>query len=267
MATNIERPRAVVADNAGGVMIGESAAADRPDPAWGVFETIAVKDGRVQALEPHLERLAGAVGELYGQALPEDLARRVRAQARPLRGRHRLRVQAKREPGGVEILISSESYAAPDPQRVTMLTPAVVPGGLGPHKWSDRRLIDSLSTEQSVPLLLDIDGHVLEAAWANVWIVEGRHVVTPPADGRLLAGITRASVLELAGDLGLAASAEPISLVRLRQADAIFLTSSLRLVASAGLEGHTSRPAGIATVSAIRTELQNARWDPPPAPE
>jgi para-aminobenzoate synthetase / 4-amino-4-deoxychorismate lyase len=256
-----------VADNADDVMTGESAAGAGPDPAWGVFETIAVKDGRVQALEPHLDRLAGAVVELYGQAVPEDLARRVRAQAHPLRGRHRLRVRAKRPTGGLEILISSESYEAPDPQRVMLLTPAVVPGGLGPHKWSDRRLIDSLSTEQSVPLLLDTDGRVLEAAWANVWIVERRHVVTPPADGRLLAGITRASVLELAADLGLSASTEPISLDRLQQADAIFLTSSLRLATSAGLDGHVSRPDGIATVSAIRTALQDARWDPASRPE
>lgn len=243
-------------------MTGASAAGAGPDPAWGVFETIAVKDGRVQALEPHLDRLAGAVGELYGQDLPEDLARRVRVQAHTLRGRHRLRVHAKRQTGELEILISSESYETPDPRRVMLLTPAVVPGGLGPHKWSDRRLIDSLSTEQSVPLFLDTDGHVLEAAWANVWIIEGRHAVTPPADGRLLAGITRASVLELAGDLGLASSAEPISLDRLRRADAIFLTSSLRLATIARLDGHVSRPDGIATVSAIRTALQDARWDP-----
>jgi para-aminobenzoate synthetase/4-amino-4-deoxychorismate lyase len=248
-------------------MIGEIAAGPRPDPALGVFETVAVKDGRVQALEQHLRRLAGAVVGLYGQALPEDLAHRVRAQAHPLRGRHRLRVHAQREPGGLEIRISSEPYAATDPERVTMLTPAVVPGGLGPHKYSDRRLIDGLSTEQAVPLFVDTDGHVLEAAWANVWIVEGRHVVTPPADGRLLAGVTGATLLELAGELGLIASAQPISLVRLRQADAIFLTSSLRLATSAGLDGHVSRPDGIAIVSAIRTALQDARWDLPSRPE
>ena len=75
-----------------------------------------------------------------------------------------------------------------------------------------------------MPLLVDTDGLVLEAAYANVWIVEGDALITPPADGRILPGTTRAALLaEHDG-----AREEPIDLDRLASADALFLTSSIR---------------------------------------
>ena len=44
---------------------------------------------------------------------------------------------------------------------------------------------------------------MLEAAWGNVWLLEGDRLITPPADGRILPGVTRALLLELAPSLGL----------------------------------------------------------------
>ncbi|HEY0280758.1 MAG TPA: aminotransferase class IV, partial [Solirubrobacterales bacterium] len=51
---------------------------------------------------------------------------------------------------------------------------------------------------------------------------------TPPADGRILPGTARASTLELAAELGIAATERPLHLADLRGADDLFLTSSLR---------------------------------------
>ena len=106
-----------------------------------------------------------------------------------------------------------------------LLEPYALPGGLGAHKWRDRRLLESLAAVApgTVPLLLDTDGLVLEAAHANVWIVEGDSLITPPADGRILPGTTRAALLAL--ELG--AREEPIDLDRLASADCAFLTSSI----------------------------------------
>jgi branched-subunit amino acid aminotransferase/4-amino-4-deoxychorismate lyase len=70
--------------------------------------------------------------------------------------------------------------------------------------------------------LVDTDGLVLEAAYANVWIIEGDDLITPPADGRILPGTTRAALLAHDG-----AREEPIDLDRLASADAVFLTSSI----------------------------------------
>jgi phosphoglycolate phosphatase len=241
-----------------------TATGPRPDPQLGVFETIAVTDGRIQALRQHVDRIDHSADELYGRQLPGNIAMRARAAAEPLQGRHRMRIQAAPARGELIVRVGTEPYAPPDSAGVTALTPTVLPGGLGPHKWCDRRLLDDLSSDRSVPLLLDADGDVLEAARANVWILEGERIVTPPADGRILPGVTRAMLLAHAGSIGLRATAEPISLDRLRSAEAIFLTSSLRLAASASVEGRAGSPGGAAAVDAIRTALQAIGWDPPP---
>ncbi len=239
---------------------------DRPDPAAGVFETIAVADGAIQALPEHLERIDSSVAELYGRHLPADMAERARAVARPLHGRHRMRIQASPTPDRLTVNVTTEPYTPPDRDRVYALAPAVLPGGIGPHKWCDRRLLHRLSSGGPVPLLVEADGELLEAAWANVWILEGKRIVTPPADGRILPGVTRELLLGHARGIGLTAIAEPISLGRARQADAIFLTSSLRLAARAALGSGVASPSPSRTIGAIRTALQAVGWDPAPAP-
>jgi para-aminobenzoate synthetase/4-amino-4-deoxychorismate lyase len=125
---------------------------------------------------------------------------------------------------GAPVELEAEPLAAePAPDAVT-LSPAVLPGGIGAHKWQDRRLLDELAVRlEAVPLLLDLDGDVLEAAYANVFIVEGTHLVTPPLDGRQLPGTVRARVLALHP-----AREERLSLDRIAAADEVLLASSVR---------------------------------------
>jgi para-aminobenzoate synthetase/4-amino-4-deoxychorismate lyase len=74
---------------------------------------------------------------------------------------------------------------------------------------------------------------VLEAAWANVWIEDDDGaLLTPPADGRILPGITRARLLSAGGFSSREAA---LTLADLERARAILLTSSVRLVTPAGL--------------------------------
>jgi para-aminobenzoate synthetase/4-amino-4-deoxychorismate lyase len=84
--------------------------------------------------------------------------------------------------------VEAEGGRGPAAPEDVVLAPVVLPGGLGAHKWADRRLPDALGPA----LLLDADGAVLEATWASVATGDGR---TPPADGRLLPGTTRARAL------------------------------------------------------------------------
>jgi anthranilate/para-aminobenzoate synthase component I len=170
----------------------------RPDPRLGLLETMLAVDGDVPLLDAHLERL--------GDDTHRDEVLEAAAAAGP--GRHRVRLLA----GRVEVAPAGPPRAAP------RLVGALVPGGLGDRKWADRRVPRDA-------LIVDADGAVLEGAWANVFIVEdGRHV-TPPADGRLLPGITRSRVIALTG-----AAEEEIDLDRLDRADAVYLTSSIALV-------------------------------------
>ena len=195
----------------------------RPDPGWGVFETVLVQDRQAVELDRHLDRLAASVSGLYGgrPLRLTGVAARVNAAAARTIARSRLRVLADAD-GSVMIDVS---LAEPEPTRSTLLAPFALPGGLGAHKWRDRRLLDALAAEVNgmVPLLVDTDGCVLEAAYANVWIVESGALITPPADGRILPGTTRAALLIA----GRSAREEPIDLVRLACADDVFLTSSI----------------------------------------
>jgi para-aminobenzoate synthetase/4-amino-4-deoxychorismate lyase len=188
----------------------------RPDPALGVFETLLVRDGEAQRLDAHLARLAGSLAELYGRALPEDLDARTRALARTASGRARLRIDVVPD-------ADAELSLAPAPRRELpiVLHPYTLPGGLGAHKWRDRALVDALS---QTPLLLDADGSVLEAGWANVLIRRGGILFRPRADGRILPGTSLP-----------AAEQADLTLADLRHADEILVSSSLAGVVPAVL--------------------------------
>lgn len=226
-----------------------------PDRTQGVFETLLVRDGRIQALQRHLDRMAASVDQLYGLGLPDRLPDTVRGRASELNGAHRLRVDAIPAHGRLSVSVKTTVLGA-RPREFTCV-PVTIAGGHGPHKWRDR---EALAGGPGVPLLVDEDGSLLEAAWANVWLLEGRQLSTPPADGRLLAGVTRARLLELAPTLGLEAAERPISLAQARSAPGLLLTSSLSLVAAATLDA--ARPDD-PIVETIRTALEDGDWDDP----
>jgi anthranilate/para-aminobenzoate synthase component I/branched-subunit amino acid aminotransferase/4-amino-4-deoxychorismate lyase len=216
----------------------------RPDPALGVFDTLLVKGGRPVALERHLARLAASVAELYGATVPTTLAAGVlaaAAEAAPL-GRARLRIDAEPD-GAVRITVTPARLR---PHQPLLLEPFALPGGLGDHKWRDRRLLDALTALHpgAVPLLVDTDGLVLEASTANVWIVEGDALITPPDDGRILPGTTRAELL--ASEPG--AREEPIELERLASAESVFLTSSISVRLPARVRGSARSPVPVAVL-------------------
>jgi para-aminobenzoate synthetase / 4-amino-4-deoxychorismate lyase len=208
---------------------------DRPDPELGVFTTILVRDGVAENVEAHLARLERSVRELYERELPDDLDERI-AAASGAAAVQRLRVLVGE--GGASVEVETTPLERDPELKPAVLAPVCLPGGLGPHKWRDRRLLDELGRSLgALPLIVDVDGEVLEAATANVFIVEGATVVTPPLDGRLLPGTVRERVLALAPSVGLSASEEPITLERLAAADEVLLSSAIRGVGDATLQG------------------------------
>jgi para-aminobenzoate synthetase / 4-amino-4-deoxychorismate lyase len=219
----------------------------RPDPAAGVFETLLVADGRPVALEQHLARLAASVAALYGAHLPGGLAEELRARAAQA-GHARLRVDLRPRRHGVEVTFACSALA---PRRVPVqLCPVSVPGGLGAHKWSDRRLLDGLAASvDGEPLLCDLDGLVLESWRASVFAVEpGPALLTPPVDGRILPGVTRTRVLRIALALGYELRFEPLALDRLAAAPETFVTGAL-----GGIE-----PARLGGIEPARLEIHSA---------
>jgi para-aminobenzoate synthetase / 4-amino-4-deoxychorismate lyase len=219
----------------------------RPDPALGLLETLAVRDGEPVAADLHLARLAASAAEVYGVEPPADLPRRMRASATLAdTGVARLRVVLGPD-GRAEVGVTPVT-APPAPVE---LRPVLIAGGLGAHKWADRSPFDGVEGPGRSALLCDMDGGVLEAGSANVWLIEGDRLVTPRSDGRILAGVTRARVLALAG----AEEADHISLARLAAADGIVITSAIRLTVSASLPGRAPSDAAVRVAAALRSSL------------
>jgi para-aminobenzoate synthetase / 4-amino-4-deoxychorismate lyase len=234
-------------------------AADRPDPSFGVFETILVREAVAIDAVLHLARLERSLRELYGQALPPNLPERVEASAAEAAWQ-RLRVLAAPGSDGVAAIdVAGEVLdSEPGPEPVT-LARVSLPGGLGAHKWRDRRLLEALArTYRAVPLIVDLDGDVLEAAHANVWIAEGNALITPPLDGRILAGTVRARLIDAAGRR---AREERIDLARLAAADEILLSSSIRGVQPAFLAGlaRAEGTAGFAAATRLHALLDERK--------
>lgn len=207
----------------------------RPEPAGGVFETILLADGAPVALDAHLARLEAAARELYGLALPSATEAVIVRTASERGGACRLRVLL--DPDG-QIGLQAAPLPADAPVRLRATT---VPGGLGDRKWRDRRLIDALeeALEPEAPLLVDLDGAVLETTRANVFAWIDDALVTPALDGRLLPGVTRRRTLDAARRLGLRVQERALTLAELRHdARGVLVTGALRgLQPAATLDG------------------------------
>lgn len=79
-------------------------------------------------------------------------------------------------------------------------------------------------------VLVDLDGTVLEGPVTNVWWREADVLVTPALELGILAGETRAALLELAPAVGYRVETGSYPLERLLAADEVFTSSSVREV-------------------------------------
>jgi para-aminobenzoate synthetase / 4-amino-4-deoxychorismate lyase len=234
------------------------------DRSLGVYETLLVRDRAVQALGAHLGRLRASTASLYGLAPPGDLETLIREQAaRVGDGEHRLRLDVRPVDGALGVTF--QTGPLPVAPELFRLRPLTLPGGYGAHKLADRGPLAGTSSASGGPVALlvdaDPDTTVLEASWANVWLVDSDRLVTPPLDGRILPGVTRARVIRLAGSLGLSVDQRPISLAQARGGQPM-LTSSLQLAAVAAFDdGPDPAQAAVATIGRIRRALLGTDWE------
>ena len=95
-------------------------------------------------------------------------------------------------------------------------------------------------------LLLTLDGHVSEASAANLFVLTGDRLTTPPLSAAILAGTTRTWLLNHAERLGLIASEVDLEPAEVLRADEAFLTGSVAgivpLVALDGRAVGSGRP-------------------------
>ncbi|HEY6550184.1 MAG TPA: aminotransferase class IV [Solirubrobacterales bacterium] len=211
-----------------------ASAASHADPGKGVFETMLVLDGHPVELDAHLERLAASLATLYSAPLPAAARTGVLANARQVsHGKLRLTVVPRADGPLSTRIVTTEIEADkvfPSVDRGAALRSFVVDGGLGDHKWADRRLLERAAVAASpgeLPLLLDGDGTVLEAARGSVFCAVDGGLATPPTDGRILPSIARRQAIEVARAEGVEAREQRLTLDDLRCGE-VFLAGSVR---------------------------------------
>jgi branched-subunit amino acid aminotransferase/4-amino-4-deoxychorismate lyase len=219
-----------------------------------IFETLRTYDGVPFRLDAHLERLE-ASARVMNFSLPDR--RDLRAEVLNVCvGNVSLRFTVTA--GGKRILqrVPVKPGTACRPMRVAQMTwvnPVSLPGAVK-HGCRAAWLLAAQSAEVDEVLLVDPDGQILEANRSNVFAVVDGIVVTPPLDGRQLAGVTRDSLLEAARRAQI--PVEERSLAMDSRFQEFYLASTLKelspVVEMNGLSILGSGPIGLALHQAFR---------------
>ncbi len=120
-------------------------------------------------------------------------------------------------------------------------------------------------------LLLNSHGQIAEGSGENLFLVRNGEIVTNDIDASILMGVTRASILEIAGDLGIPKRVAPISVEDVLGADELFFTgTAVEVTAIREVDGHVISEGKPGPVTrriqetfnqAVRGELpQYRRW-------
>lgn len=215
----------------------------------GLFETIAVQDGRLLLWERHLRRLHAGCRRL---AMPQpDREVLLREGMDVCRGTDRgvLKIIITRGMGGRGYGFATKI----DPTRILALYPwpkypihnetsgvrvclCVTRLGCNPALAGIKHLnrLEQVlgrgewqSADIAEGLMLDGGGHVIEGTMSNVFLVRNGALLTPDLSTCGVQGIIRNLVLEIAGDLGIKHSVGTISVEEMKLADEVFITNSL----------------------------------------
>jgi 4-amino-4-deoxychorismate lyase len=211
------------------------------------FETLKVYGGRPFRLEAHLDRLnasAASIGlpaverrrlqVLVGLVLPKaasgDASLRLVWTAGPARGAPSALALLSDIPDWIE-QARERGASAVSLLGVRASAPWLLPGvkstsyavNMAAEAEARRRGVDEA-------LFVDGDGLVLEGTVTNVWWRIGDTLFTPALDLGILAGVTRATLMELAPQCGFSVEEGAYPLARLLESEEAFTSSSVREV-------------------------------------
>lgn len=120
---------------------------------------------------------------------------------------------------GVDLGVSTWRRMAPD----TM--PNMAKAGSN-YMNSQLAKMESIMNGYDEAIMLDYHGMVSEGSGENIFLVKDEVLYTPPVSSSLLGGITRDSIIEIAGDMGLEVREETLPRETLYIADEVFLTGT-----------------------------------------
>lgn len=229
----------------------------------GVYDTWRTYGGRSFALREHLRRMAASARAL-DLPVPEPFAR-WEARTRTLLRRNQLpdatlRLTVTRGASGIGPLPDHDapplwlltarpipaSLATQQSQGVAVIT-LPFPRDIDPA-WCHLKLIGHPSVYLGKRLAakhgafeglyVNAAKQVTEGTTANVALIEGDRMITPPLSAGILSGVTRTMLLRVARRSGLRVVEEPLPLARLRRASEVLLTSStIEILPVVGVDG------------------------------
>ena len=149
---------------------------------------------------------------------------------------------------GLKACVSSFTRHHPN----AMMTKAKVSGN---YANSILAKTDAQRTGFDEAILLDPEGYVAECTGANLFAVRHGNLVTPPTDA-ILEGITRDTVVKLAGDLGIPVTESRLSRDHLYVSDEVFVCGTAAEVV--GITSIDGRPVGAGVPGPVTTRIRDA---------
>jgi D-alanine transaminase len=254
----------------------------------GVYEVCEVRAGRLIDERPHMARLKRSLDELHMVMPMSDAALAIVMRECMRRNRVRngiiylqvTRGVARRDhafpPSGTRpsVVVNAHNldFAASERTAAAGIAVITVPD----NRW-ERVDIKSISLLPNVlakqtareqgareAWFVNRNGHVTEGSSSNAWIVTtGGKIVTPPADNRILRGITRAVLIAVIRTQGLELEERTFTVEEVYRAREAFLTSASQIVMP--VVRVDDRPIGNGVPGSIATALRaefhrHAEW-------
>lgn len=119
-------------------------------------------------------------------------------------------------------------------------------------------ILELRGTKYHEALFLDADENIAEGPGENFFIIKNREIITPPL-GAILAGITRATMIEIARDRGFTVTERRFSLAEALAADEAFFTGTAAEVTPIG--SIDDRPLSGGKAGPISLDLKAAYLD------
>jgi len=216
-----------------------------------VWEGIRVYDGRIFALDRHLQRLQDSAHILAFEQIPDkkhitDALFKTLEKNQMRDGVHiRLtltrgeKITSGMDPrlnqAGCSLIVLAEWKPPVYPDSITLITSSVRRNSplFLDSKIHHNNLLNNILAKieanhagADAGLMLDKDGYVSEANGVNVFCIRDGKVYTPHADS-CLPGITRGLVIELCAEHGIPCQEKRLSLAEFYTADEVFTTGTM----------------------------------------
>ena len=216
-----------------------------------LFETLRCYRGQPFLLEQHLQRLQRWLGRLHLFAraretvdLSPDTLRTAIGELLEANGlllsdaRLRITVTAGADAHRPSCFLLADGITPEQIARweqgiraILLPDPRAASGELpkwGSYAWHMEAQWQAQARGADEAIWFNRDGYLTEGAVSNLFVLQGNRLLTPPLDEGILAGVTRAVVLQLAEELGVECREERIPVSALQAAEAVLLTNSVR---------------------------------------